>query len=431
MVFEESYTTELKEIVTSDLKKEVVAFSNSDGGIIYVGVKNDGSIKGIKNTDEEMQKIGNMIRDGIHPDLTQHTKIETISIDHHDIIRIEVQSGIKKPYHLRDKGLKPSGVYIRHGVSSVNASEETIRNMIRITDGDIYDQSRCLNQELTFTYADYIFKLKEIPFDDAHKRTLGLLDKDGFYTNTALLLSDQCEHNIKCAVFQGDNRLVFKARKEFNGSILKQMDDVLTYLDMYSNDNTEIQGISRKDYPDYPKAALREVIINALVHRDYTYTGSILANVFDTRIEIISLGSLVKGLKYEDIISGVSQTRNMSIAQIFYRLAYIESYGTGIQRILELYQNAEQKPELIVNPASFLVKIPKFKRASLSANKRSSREDIVFRRIKEEGRITRKEVEELLACSSFTANRVLNHLLDEHRIKSMGSARATFYIPIL
>lgn len=424
MKYVESMHMELKEIVTPEIKKEIVAFANTEGGIIFIGISDDGTILGIDNIDQEMERVGNMIRDGILPDLTRQTKVELVKEDDLNLIKITVQSGVKKPYHLIEKGLKTSGVYVRHGVSSVPASEESIREFIKETDGTVYDQARCINQDLTFSYAEYIFKSKNLSFESANKKSLGFVDADGFYTNTALLFSDQCEHSIKCAVFCGDNKLVFKARKQFSGSLLKQLDDALTYLDMYSNENTEIHSLTRVDYPDYPKAALREALINAIVHRDYSYSGSILVNIYDERLEILSLGSLVKGLTKDDILSGVSQTRNELIANVFYRLEYIESYGTGIQRIMEIYRNAQYKPLFKLNPASFILEIPKYKKKT---SKNDSKEEIVFRRIKEEGRITRKEVEELLSCSSFTANRVLNNLLKDFKIQSFGAARSTYY----
>lgn len=295
---------------------------------------------------------------------------------------------------------------------------------IKESDRTSFEQSISIRQDLTFSYIEYVFKDKRLSFENANKKSLGLVNSNNQYTNLALLFSDQCEHSIKCAVFQGDNKLIFKARKEFSGSLLKQLEDTLTYLDMYSNDNTEIHSRTRMDMPDYPKAVLREALLNAIVHRDYSYTGSTLVNIYDERLEIISLGNLVKGLSYEDILHGASQSRNPNIAQIFYRLEYIESYGTGIHRILEMYRDANSKPTFMLNPASFIVEIPKYRRKN---SNKDAKEDIVFRRIKEEGRITRKEVEELLSCSSFTANRVLNNLLNQHKIKSYGAARATYY----
>lgn len=421
----ESETIECKAIINNDFKKEIIAFANTNGGIIYVGIADDGTVIGIEDIEKEMEKISHMIHDSIRPDLIPYTKIEKESIDHRDVIKITVLRGDKRPYHIRDKGLKSSGVYVCHGVSSQPASEGAIREMVKESDGIVFDKARSLDQELTFSYFEYICKEKDLSLTKESMRTLKLVNADGYYTNAAFLLSDQCSYTIKVAVFQGNTKLVFKARKEFSGSILKQVEDVITFLDMHSNENTEITGLARIDQPDYPKAAIRETVLNAVVHRDYTYSGSVLINIFDNRMEVISLGSLVKGLQYEDIMSGVSQTRNEGIASIFYRLHYIESYGTGISRIMEVYKQAKVQPSITLNPSSFILVLPKFEKAD--GKIANSREELVFRRIEEYGQITRKDVEKILSCSSFTANRILHHLLERNLIQPNGAARSTYY----
>lgn len=215
MKYEESPVLELKEQINADFKKEVIAFTNTDGGEIYVGVARDGSITGVEDAEAEMEKIGNMIRDGIKPDLTTYTSIERIEEDGKALIHVSVSRGLKRPYHLTDKGLKPTGVFLRHGVSSVPATEEAIRQMLKESDGTTFDKVRSVTQELTFHYAENAFLARQLAFDDVHKRTLGLLDVDGYYTNAALLLSDQCGHILRCAVYDGIGKSRFKTRKEF------------------------------------------------------------------------------------------------------------------------------------------------------------------------------------------------------------------------
>lgn len=153
MKYVESPQLELKEQINAEFKKEIIAFANTDGGEIYVGIARDGSITGIADPESEMEKIGNMIRDGIKPDLTAYTSIERVEDDGKNLIRVSVSRGLKRPYHLTDKGLKPTGVFVRHGVSSVPATDEAIRQMLRESDGTTFDKMRSINQELTFDYA--------------------------------------------------------------------------------------------------------------------------------------------------------------------------------------------------------------------------------------------------------------------------------------
>lgn len=432
MKFLESNTVELKEIVNNDFKKEIVAFANTSGGEIFVGVDNKGNVIGIDNAEKEMERISSMIRDGIKPDLIHFTTVETIEVENKNIIRVNVSRGGKIPYHLTDKGMKPSGVYVRHGVASVPASEEMIREMIKQNDGTTYDKARSLNQELTFDFAESFFKKYGVPFAYENKRTLGLIDSDGFYTNAALLLSDQCEHSIKCAIFKGTGKSTFRARKEFYGSILQQLEDAYRYIDLSNNNPAIIEGLQRIEHLDYPKSAVREALLNAIVHRDYNYSGSIIVNIFDDRIEFVSLGGLVKGISIDDIMHGVSQSRNMMIANIFYRLELIESYGTGIQRIIEGYKGKKQ-PEFKIGQASFVTVLPNHNYSAKVVSDNHSvmlspNESKVLGLLNGKQIISRKDVEELLGTSSFPANKILRSLVNKDKIQMLGVGKSTRYV---
>jgi ATP-dependent DNA helicase RecG len=426
--YEESSLVELKREVNSEFKKEIIAFANTDGGEIFVGVEKDGTVIGVINSEAVMEQIGSMIRDGIKPDLTAYSSIETVQESGKRIIRIAVLRGTKRPYHLADKGLKPTGVFMRHGVSSVPATDEAIRQMLRDSDGAEFDRSRSVTQDLTFSYAENYFKGNGLGFTGSNKRSLGLVDSDGYYTNSALLLSDQCAHSIKCAVYDGVGKTKFKTRKEFFGSILKQMDEAYEYLELNNNLNSTFDGLKRVDHPDYPEYALRESLLNAVIHRDYDYSGSIIISIFDNRIEFVSIGGLVKGITMEDILGGVSQTRNTVIAMIFYRLELIEAYGTGIQRIIESYDSCLQKPAFRPAPASFAVTLPKMDyQAGALSNGDIPREELILKRLGEKNTITRRDAEQVLGQSKFTAIQVLNKLLAEGKIVKTGSAKAVQY----
>lgn len=424
MKYEESYTVELKQEINADFKKEIIAFANSEGGEIFVGVDRNGCVVGVTDAEKVMGQIGNMIRDGIRPDLSAYTSISAVKENDKTVIRVNVLRGTKRPYHLSDKGLKPGGVFIRHGVSSVPSTDETIREMLRESDGITFDKSRCVNQELTFQYADRYFADAHIPFGDSNKRTLRLMDADGYYTNTALLLSDQCEHSIKCAVYEGTGKTRFRMRREFFGSILKQMDEVYEFLALNNNLNSTIDGLKRNDHPDYPPYALREALLNAIVHRDYDYSGGTLINLYDDRVEFVSLGGLVKGLTMEDVMGGVSQSRNSVLANVFYRLELIESYGTGIQRIMESYSDYSVKPVFKPAPASFVVVLPK-RSTALDGN--VSDAEKVLAVIARRGEVSRRDVEGLLGCSKFPAICVLNKLIADNKIVKTGSGPAVRY----
>ena len=136
MLFRESETVELKEIVVDEIKKEIIAFANSNGGRLYIGVRDDGEVIGLDDPDRVSLQISNMVRDAIKPDVTMFLHYETIEEKGKKIIVVDIQRGTNRPYYLAKKGMRPEGVYVRQGYSSVPATDTAIRRMIKETDGD-------------------------------------------------------------------------------------------------------------------------------------------------------------------------------------------------------------------------------------------------------------------------------------------------------
>ncbi|MCL1804691.1 MAG: putative DNA binding domain-containing protein [Clostridiales bacterium] len=352
----ETEKLEFKEVAAESIYKSVVAFANTGGGTILIGISRQGAEAPLPDVDDAYTRVTNGVRDAIAPDVTIFIKYH---IEENDTIRIEVSEGSYKPYYLKSKGLKPSGVYIRQGASSVQASPEQIRHMIKNADGDAYEELRSLEQELSFVACAKAFSSREVEFGEDKYNALGIRSlPQGQYANLGLLFSDQCAHTIKAAVFSDERNTVFRARKEFTGSVFTQMEEAFAYLELNNQNRSVINGLARIDHWDYPGDALREALINALIHRDYSFSGSIIININEKRMEFISLGGLLPGLTPEDIRSGISQLRNRSLAGIFHRLNFIESYGTGIRRIYALYEDCPAKPEIAVTPNSFKIILP-------------------------------------------------------------------------
>lgn len=350
----ENERIEYKSQMIEDLYREVIAFANSNGGVIYIGIDDQGNLTGIDNVDETYTRITNGIRDAIAPDVTMFVRY---ILQDNKVIQIEVGEGSYKPYYLKSKGMKPNGVYVRHGASSVQASPDQIRKMIKESDGDNFEASRCMEQELTFHAAETAFKQYGVEFSVEKYRTLGITKNDVF-TNLALLLSDQCHHTIKVAVFKDEFCTEFRDSKEFGGSVFKQFEDVVNYLALCNKTVSTIKGLVRTDKQDYPEEVIREALLNALVHRDYSFSGSIIINVNDSKMEFISLGGLLPGLSTEDIRIGISQPRNKKLAEVFHRLRLIESYGTGIRRIFKLYENCPVQPSIEATTNAFRIVLP-------------------------------------------------------------------------
>jgi ATP-dependent DNA helicase RecG len=329
----ESDSVEFKSILAPDIKKEIVAFANTRGGTIYIGIDDEGQVIGADHPDKVCLRLSSMIHDGIKPDLVTFSEIAIEMIESLPVVKVTIQRGIRRPYYLSDKGMKPAGVYVRLGSASVPASENVIRDLIIETDGTGFENIRNIQQDLTFTAATEDFRKHQIEFGPAQYKTHGLMDADGIYTNLGLLLSDQCQHTIKIAVFKGLEKDEFLTRKEFGGSLFLQLAAAYEFIDLNNRLHSTFEGLTRIDTRDYSESAIRETLLNAVIHRDYAFSGSTLVSIFSDRLEVVSLGGLVPGLEVEDIYEGISQTRNTKLANIFYRLKYIEAYGTGIRKI--------------------------------------------------------------------------------------------------
>ena len=362
----ENDKTEFKLTVTDKSLKEIGAFANTAGGIVYFGVDDMGEIVGFEDVDNEYTRLTNMIRDGIAPDITLFLTSEICEHDGLKYIKVEVSAGSRKPYYLKSKGLRPEGVYVRQGTTSVPASDERIKAMIIESDGIEYENLRSMDQELTFVTASQEFANKGLDFKKAQHQTLGIIGKDGLYTNLGLLLSDQCPHIIKAAVFQGKDRTTFRTRSEFTGSLLKQMQDAFSYIEMHMPIHTEYDGLHRKDTPAISGEAAREAVLNAIIHRDYAVISPTLLSLYSDRIEIVSIGGLPQGISLSTVDLGVSVCRNYKLANIFYRLGYIEAYGTGLMKIADSYKDSMTNYKLDVTDEAFKITLP-YKPEVLSA----------------------------------------------------------------
>ena len=425
----ESENVEYKAKYVDELYKEVMAFANTNGGMIYVGVDDNGNRTGVADVDETYNKITNSIRDAIAPDVTMFVKYGLVG----NVIEIEISEGTAKPYYIKSKGLKPSGVYIRQGASSVPASPEQIRQMIKQSDGDIYEAMRSLEQSLTFEAASKVFAAHKISFSDDKFISLGICRlNDHLYTNLGKIVSDQCEHTIKTAIFSDDANTVFKAHREFTGSVFLQLDEAFSYLMLCNNNKSEFSGVTRIDKWDYPEEAIREALLNAIVHRDYSFSGSIIINVNDNAMEFISLGGLLQGLSTDDIRNGISQPRNRNLAEIFHRLNYIESYGTGIRRIFALYSECERKPQIDVTSNSFRIILPNMNKVAVTSV--SPKENITPQRktvldyLTKNNEMTEEDVKNLLDIKKTRAYTLIKQMENEGliSIKGRGASKKIF-----
>lgn len=368
----------------------------------------DAFIKGasekLDDPDATALQISNMVRDAIKPDITMFLHYETLEENGKKIVAVDIQRGTDRPYYIAKKGMRPEGVYARQGYLAVPATDAAIRQMIKETDGDRFEAMRSMNQELTFETTEKEFQLRKVEFGMQQMRTLKLIDQDGLYSNLAMLLSDQCVHTIKVAVFQGKDQTVFKDRREFAGALMKQMNDVYDYIDFHNQTHATIEKLLRIDVRDYPEIDL------------------------------------------EDVMAGISVCRNQDLANVFYRLHLIEAYGTGISKIIGAYADVAEKPVIETTRNTFKIILPNInamrekvrisepeaKEENPETNKEdtqelSSEEEQVLEYAGKHEDFTKNDVVSLLKVSASTAARVIRGLVERNFLKRNGKARNTYY----
>lgn len=418
---EEDIRTEFKRQLTNECMKTVVAFSNTVGGTLYIGMDDDGTPFGVNDVDSTSLRLIQLISDTIRPDTRMITDVDHVIIDGKDLVKVEVCEGTSKPYYLREKGLRPEGVYVRMGPSSVQATEAQILKMVR-ENSVSFESLISFNQDLTFSTAEHVFAEAGVEFGKNQMISLGLIS-GGSYTNLAYLISDQCTAGMKLAAYSDRNKTGFLDRAEVRGSILIQVRDAMEFLNRYNPLRSNISGIRRMDWRAYPDYALREALTNAVVHRDYSVNADTLVSVFGDGISIASYGGLTKGLGVDDIIQGMSSPRNPMMASLFYRLGFIESYGTGIPRMMGDYRDALVKPSIQLSTNVFKVELPAI---SPSVNGQSD-VDAIMDYARSNGSLSRSDAERILGESRSKAGSLLSSMVDGGLLERVGNGKQTRY----
>lgn len=425
----ESEKIEFKEEFSPRIYKEIIAFANSDGGCVFVGINDQGDAVGLKDVDDQLTRITNGIRDNISPDISLciHYKLYDPGV-----ILIDVKEGTHKPYFLTSKGMTPSGVFVRQGSSSAPASNEAIEKMISERSLLSFESMRPANQELTFSQAQQVFEEKGITLDESKFVNLGLKDLiTGEFTNTAYLISDQNPYKVKAAVFKNLLKTEFASSREFTGSVLKQVSDVIEYFNERNDIRTLITGSpSNTKIFNYPPAAIREAIINAIVHRDYSYVGDTIINMTEECIEVLSVGGLPSTLSYRQMMSGYSVPRNPKLADVFHRLQFIEAFGTGIRRIFLSYGESSKKPEIELFDNGFKIILPN---VNYSAKDNSSDVKLnpqmqkLYDYLKSNSRISLADTESLLGVKTARVYALTNEMIGMGLIESEGRGKNKYY----
>ena len=361
---------------TNTYIKTVVAFANGNGGKIVFGVKDNGEIIGVENEFEVMDGIINAISDSCYPMIIPDISLHTL--ENRTIILVEIEGGKKKPYYLKSKGMQ-KGTYIRSGATTRIIEEDyVLKELVLEGENKYFDQQVCrgesISDEEIEKFCEWLEKLarKNSETDTKIKKVTRntllswkvLEEKNGeiFPTNAYILLSGkenwEVSRKIQCGVFKGETRSIFVDKREFEGSIITQLEKAYKYVLEKINLSSDIVGIYRVDKYEIPPKSIRELIANAIIHRSYLEQNDIQVALYDNRLEITSPGMLLSGVNVKRMKEGYSKLRNRAIASVFAYINIIEKWGSGIPRIMnEMREYGLQEPEFIAFENDFRVNL--------------------------------------------------------------------------
>ena len=345
---DEGKTLEFKENASSlpRIVQTVIAFANTAGGTLIIGVRDKTKeVVGLDNILKDEERLANAISDSIAPQILPQIQFHTWR--DRDVMIISVSHSLG-PYYLKLKG-ENQGVYVRFGSTNRLADPQTIAELKRLREHRSFDElprHDCSLKEIDFQLAKKLFAEVSRKFTDHIAKAVGLIaphhDKE-FPTNGAILLfAKSCnkffpDANIRLGRFAGTTKAQIIDQQQIDMPLVIALEPCLAFIQRHTSLRAEFGGIRRQDIPEYPAAVVREAVINALLHADYSIKGaSIQIAIFDDRLEITSPGGLPFGLSLEKALSGISQLRNHVIGRIFRELKLIEQWGSGLTRMREI-----------------------------------------------------------------------------------------------
>ena len=413
----ETRIVEFKETITNTFLKTVSAFSNYDGGTILFGVDDDGNIKGLPDVKQACLDIENKINDSITPQPDY-----TLEIQNNDqTIKLTVKSGLQKPYLYKSKAYK------RNDTATIEVDTLEFSRLVLDGKNIRFEELPCKDQELSFEILHR--KLKETVrienFDKDTLKTLNLYDDVNGFNNAAGILADKNHFPGIDIVKFGENISIIQKRSTFeNVSVLEVYEKAIeVFRDYYQYE--VIQGADRKKMEKIPEAAFREAIANALIHRVWDVDSQIRVSMFDDRIEIVSPGGLPSGITEEEYLSGkLSVLRNRNLANVFYRLGFVEIFGTGITRIKQLYADGLIKPDFEVSENAIKIMLPVFeKNADLTKD-----EIIIYKLLSKTMLKPISEVAPYVPFGKSKTTKLLKEMCQKGVITVEGKGKSTKYI---
>ena len=335
----ETNRIEYKRELTDGLEKEVIAFLNyREGGILYIGIDKDGNTYGLADADGDQLKIKDRLKNNIRPSALGLFDIVSEEQDGKNILKIILASGPEKPYHLKKYGMSEKGCFIRLGSAAEPMPQKMIDELFAKRTRNSISKIKAGRQDLSFGQLKIYYEESGYSLGKAFAKNLELLTEDGAFNYAGYLLADKNNTSIKVAKYSGTTRTDLIESNEYGHECLvKATKQVIDKIAVENRTTTKITAKEREQANLWNPIALREAIINAFVHNDYTNEITPKFEIFSDRIEITSAGSLPEGLSKQEFFEGFSVPRNKELMRIYKDLELVEQLGSGIPRILGHY----------------------------------------------------------------------------------------------
>jgi len=443
----ESVSLEFKEKIPNknQIVKTIIGFCNRFGGKLVLGVRDDGEVLGVPETG--IEALIDSLHESIFKSCTP-TILPSIYLQRFEekiVLVIEVSSGVNKPYFLTTEGLS-HGAYIRLGSVTISATPEVIDELKWQAKGFSADETPVYGASLADVdekqFLEFL-QVRRLAYRIEDQKNLMThykltIDEHGriYPTMAGLLLFGHepqryfPEAFVICSHFKGKSGREVMATRDCSGNLFQQTEESLSFILSRINRIFDIKKAKREERFEIPQIAIREIVINAIVHRDYRLPGPVKIAIYDDRIEIFSPGNFPGPLQVDQLEMGITYIRNTIICKIFREAGYVEKLGSGFLTLFDTYRQYHLPRPHVVENAGFIKCILPRPQAQSKPEKTDSQHDKILRLFYMTDQLKTQDVIKQLAVSRQTASRILSALVEKGILKRVGSGPSTYYIKI-
>ncbi len=423
----ETTIVEFKTQWSSSIRKEIIAFANTLGGDLYIGVDDDGNVVGIANPSAVQESVISMARDNIYPTVMPLLGFKVLNDAGKKVLVVHVNKGPDRPYRAGPNDVNT--IYVRVGNVCVPASFEQISRFVTESNPTPWEERVANDQNLTFEYFTDYCADHGVLIDPKRHIGAGLWSPTfGSYTNLGMLLSDQNPFEVKVSVYADNGKGSLLKTATLSGSLLKVLEETDAYIfhECLSRiDKPRTGGLQRTEQHDIAHDALREAVVNLAVHRDYTRTPPCTVHITPAQVSLFSVGGPHELTADEILLMMTTNCRNPKLAAIFNRLRLMEGTGSGFTKIHDAYPGIPLTEILTISETMFLINLPRI------VPDRNLPTDIIERRIYEllrtQKTASRQFIQDALGIARSTLSQRLKRMTDEGYIRATGAGRSTTY----